>query len=249
MQRAELDARGGEARRQETIALGGLRFLTGVRGAFDVPDVPLRRLSHRLGPLPRYLDAARLFRPEINMARAGVIARQAQVRLERARLYPDIGVGLRWTWARAPHVTDQRNPFVRDDFNKHYYGAGLGLEWKLDILPARARLAAANAELEEMRATERFALGGVGVEVEQAYAEARDAEVRLEAYSRAVGFAKQWLVKVQQGIDVGTMDEEELAEPAKEYALKRFAQLTAIYDYNMALARLELATGWNGVAE
>ncbi|MEB2313758.1 MAG: TolC family protein [Sorangiineae bacterium] len=248
MYRAEIDARDSEVTRQEAIALAGLRFLTGVRGAFDIPDVPLRRNPHALAPLARYLQAARLFRPEINMARAGVVARQAQVEMERARYYPDLALGLNARWARAPEVTDQTNPYVLDSGNYLRYGAALVMRWKLDFLPQSARLAQAQAQLEETRATERYALGGVAVEVEQAFAEAEDAARRLDAYTRATGYARQWLIKVQQGIDVGTFEDEDIVDPAKEYALKRFAQMSATYDYDLAIAKLALATGWDSIA-
>lgn len=249
MYRAELDARESEGRRQESIALAGLRFMTGIKGGFDIPDEPLRRLPHTLAPLPQYLSAARLYRPEVNMARAGVVARKAQVRLEEARYFPDLALGLSARWARAPEVEDQLNPYVRDDGNYLRYGAALVLRWKLDFLPQSARLSQAQAQLEEMRATERFALGGVGVEVEQAFAEAADAARRLDAYTRATSYARQWLIKVQQGIDVGTYDDEDIVEPAKEYALKRFSQMSATFDYNMAFAKLALVTGWDAVTE
>ena len=135
------------------------------------------------------------------MARAGVAARTAQLRLERSRYFPDVGVGLSARWSRAPLVTDQMNPFYLDNANFLRYGAAVVLRWKLDLLPQAAREAQAAAQLEEMRATERYALGGVGVEVEQAFQEAKDAERRLDAYTRAASYARQWLIKVQQGID------------------------------------------------
>ena len=248
MHRADLEAKESEAERQERIALAGLRFLTGVRGAFDIPDEPLRRHPHSLGPLPRYLKAAQLFRPEINMARAGVLARRAQVRLEKARYYPDLGLGLSAKWARAPEVTDQTNPYVKDPGNYFHYGAALVLRWKLDFLPQSARLAQAEAKLEEMRATERYATGGVAVEVEEAFAEARSAKKRLDAQKRSLKLAKQWLIKVQQGIDIGTFEDEDIVDPAKEYALKRFAYMSAVFDYNVAVAKLGVATGWDSVS-
>jgi outer membrane protein TolC len=247
MYRAELDARQSEARRQERIALSGLRFLTGVQGPMDIPDKPLKRVRHSLAPLPRYLEAARLFRPEVNMARAGVMARQAQVRLERSRYFPDVGLALRASYARAPEVTNQVNPYVNDPANRFYYSAALALRWKLDFLPQSARVAQAEAQLEEIRATERYALGGVATEVESAYAEASDAATRADAYTRAVTYARQWLIKVQQGIDVGTFDDEDIVSPAREYALKRFSQMSAIYDYNIAMAKLAQVTGWDAV--
>jgi outer membrane protein TolC len=248
MHRAELTARRGEARQQERIALAGLRFYTGVQTGFDIVDRPLEKVAHTLGPLARYLGAARLHRPEVNMARAGVLAREAQVDLERARYFPDLGLGLSAKWARAPEIDDQVNPFVRDDANFFRYGAALVLRWKMDFFPTAARVAQAEAQLEEQRATERFALGGVGVEVETAFEEAKAAEQRLDAYRDATRFAKQWLVKVQQGIDVGTFEDEDIVDPAKEYALKKFALMTATFDYNVALSKLAAATGWAAVA-
>jgi outer membrane protein TolC len=221
-----------------------LRFYTGVKGSFDIPDKPLAQVPHTLGPLSRYLEAARLFRPEVNMARAGIAARSAQVRLERARYFPDLGVVLSAKYARAPEVTNQVNPYVSDSANRFFYGAALALKWKLDFLPQSARVAQAEAQLEEIRATERYAIGGVGVEVEQA----KDAERRVDAYARALGYAKQWLIKVQQGIDVGTFDDEDIVSPAKEYALKRFAHMSAVYDYNLAMSKLAQVTGWESIA-
>jgi outer membrane protein TolC len=248
MYRADLEARQSEATRQEAIALSGLRYLTGDGPDVDVRDVPLRQLSHRLGPLARYLSAAQLYRPEVNMARAGVLAREAQVRMERAKFFPDLALGLSFSYSAAPLIEDQRNPFVKDNANYLSYGAALVLKYRLDFLPQSARLAQANAQLEEQRATERYALGGVGTEVEQAFREAEDAARRLDAYTRATSYAKQWLVQVQEGIDVGTFEDQDIVDPAKEYATKRFLQMNATFDYNVALARLALATGWDVVA-
>lgn len=247
MQRAELEARESEAVEAEQVALASLRFLTGVEAGLDIPDRPLEQVGHRLGPVSRYLEAARLFRPEINMARAGVLARKAQVRLERAKFYPDIGLVLAARLVRAEEVTDQRNPFAHDPANFASYGFGLALRWKVDFLPQSARVAQAEAQLEEVRATERFALGGVGVEVEKAFAEAEAASKRLDAWTRATQFARQWLIKVQQGIDIGTFDAEDIVEPSKEYALRKFSQMSATYDFNIAIAQLAQATGWDGM--
>jgi outer membrane protein TolC len=245
MYRADLEVRESEAMRQEAIALASLRFLTGGGPAADVPDAPLRQNSHRLGPISRYLSAARLYRPEVNMARAGVLAREAQTRIERAKFFPDLALGLNFGYSAAPQVEDQKNPFVRDSANYLYYGAALAFRYKLDFLPQSARLAQANAQLEEQRATERYALGGVGTEVEVAFREAQDAARRLDAYARAASYAKQWLVQVQEGINVGTYDDPDVVDPAREYALKRFLQMNATFDYNVALAKLGQATGWD----
>jgi len=246
--RFELEGRRAEALRYESIALASLEFLTGVRQGFDIPDVPLEPSTRQLGPVTRYLEAARLHRPEINMARAGLVARQAQVELAKAKFYPDLGVGLSASWARAPEVADQLNPYVRDDANYLRYGAALVFRWSLDFLPNQARVDQAKADLEELRQTERYALGGVGVEVETAYAQVADAMLRERAYGEAQKVARRWLIAVQQGIDIGTRAESELVEPARQWATHRFNYLSAVMDLNVAWSNLALVTGWDEIA-
>jgi len=246
--RAELEGRRSESMRFEAIALASLRFLVGVSAGFDIDVNELKIAKHRLGPVNTYLMAARLHRPDVNMARAGLEARKAQLELARAKLYPDIGVGLSGSWARAPEVADQLNPYVRDDANYFRYGFAAAMRWNLDFLPAAARIAQAQAQLEQTRAVERFALGGVGVEVETAYAEVQDAARREKAYGQAEGYAKRWMIQVQQGIDLGTQEEKDLVDPARQYALQRFSHLNAIMDLNVALSKLALVTGWDAIA-
>ncbi len=246
---AEMRARRSELERQSGIAKSGLKFLIGVNEPFDVVDEPLPQPRHRLSELSYYLTVARVHRPEVNMARAGVLARQAQLEVERSKYLPDIGAILNFSWSQAPEVTDQRNPFVRDPGNFLLFGAGIGMRWKLDFFAQSTRVDQAKARLNEVQATERFALGGIATEVEKAYLEAVDAEKQLLAYSEAAGYARQWLIIVQQGIDIGAYEDSELIGPAKEYALKRFSEMNATFEYNVALAKLAQVTGWSVVAD
>lgn len=244
---SELDIREAEASRYVTVALAGLRFYTGVPD-LDIHDEPLRPPKHQIGHVTRYLQAAGVYRPEMAMVKAGVTARQAQVQLARAGLFPDIGLGLQLGITAAPQIADQINPYVVDPGNFFRYGAAVVFQWKLDFLPQTAKIRFAEAELDEIRAQQRFALGGVAAEVEQAYAEVVDWKKRVDIYARAVQTAKRWLVMVQSGIDVGTIADKELLDPAKAYALNRFNQLNAIMELDMAMSRLAKATGWDAIA-
>jgi outer membrane protein TolC len=244
---AEIDVREAEVDKYDHQALAGLRFYTGV-AELDIPDAPLRAPKHQLGHVTRYLAAAQLYRPEVAMARAGIDARQAQVQLARAQLFPDIGLGLSVGFTSAPAVADQINPFVTDPGNYFHFAAGVVFQWNLDFLPAAARIRFAEAQLEEVRAQQRLATGGVGAEVEVAYAEVQDWQRRVDAYARAVKTAKRWLVMVQEGIDVGTTPDKDLLEPAKAYATNKFNQLQAVMELDMAMSKLALATGWDAIA-
>jgi outer membrane protein TolC len=246
--RYELDGRRAEAHRYEAIALASLQFLTGEAPGFDIPSDPLRVGKRQLGPVVEYLQAARVNRPDINMVKAGILAREAQVALAQSRYYPDLGLGVSVVWARAPEVTDQLNPFVRDDANYLRYGAALVFRWQLDFLPNAARVEQAKAQVEELRETERYALGGIGVEVETAYAQVVDAQSREQAYGAAQRTARQWMIAVQQGIDVGTKEDADLVDAAKQWATQRFNHLTAMMDLNVAWSNLALATAWDELA-
>lgn len=241
--RSDLTVRESEAEKQETVALAGLRFLTGEGDGLNVPDEPLVPLRHGLGTLSEYLASAERHRPEAGMALAGVAARQASLKLEKSKLFPDIGVGLSAKWTYAPEITDQTNPFVRDDGNRIGFGIGLVMRYKLDFLPQSARISFAKAQLDEVQATRQWALGGIAQQVKDAYAEVQDTRRRLKAMSDASRLAKQWMLRVQQGIEVGTMDDEDIVLPAREYATKRFGEMAATYEYNVALAKLAQATG------
>jgi outer membrane protein TolC len=246
--RADLAVRRSEAEKQEKVALSALRFLTGQGNWLDVPNEPLQSEQIQLEPLSEYLGMAQLNRPELGMAKAAVDARKCQVKLETSKLFPDLGLGLSAKWAYAPEITDQTNPFVRDNGNFLYYTAGLLLKYKLDFMPQIAKLSQAKSQLTEIIATEQFAKSGIAQQVTDAYSEVEEASQKLKTLTEAVKIAKQWLVKVQQGIEVGTMEDEDLVAPAKEYALKRFAEIMATYEYNVALARLSQTTGVKGIS-
>lgn len=248
--RAEIGARMGEVMKGERLATAGLKFLTGLDElALVVPDEPIKPPKKPLVDVVVYLAAAKIHRPEIKMVKAGVEARAAQLDFAKARLYPDIGLGLSFGWANSPVVTDQTNPYIVDNANYLRYAAGVVFKWNLDLMPAAARVHYAEAQLEELRDTEKYALGGVGVEVETAYAAAEDAAVREKAYAEAESLAKRWVATVSAAISIGTKDDKEIIDPLRYYLLDRFAHLQAIMDLDVAISSLSLATGDESIAE
>ncbi len=245
--RDEVTARAGEARRGETYALAALRFFTGVQSSFDIPDEPLKRPDVPLAPVVRYLSAARLFRPEVAQARAAVVAREALVDLQRARYFPDIGIGLGASYGVYPSITTQSTALLGNP-NHFYLGGAFGARWSLDILPNAARVARTEADLEESRATLRYALGGIGVEVENAYAVVLETKNREESWMRAEHRSKQWISTVQDAIDLGTKNENSLNEPLRIYINARVQHMYALMEYNVALSDLARVSGWDSAA-
>lgn len=244
---AEIGARRSEARKSERVALAGLRFYTG-DDTLRIPDEPLAASTRRLASLVEYQTAARSYRPDVRMARAGIEAREAQVRLSQSGFFPDLGLALQMGVSAAPEVANQINPFVSSDANYFHYGAALVFQWKLDVVPQWARLKQAQAQLDEVQALDRKALTGVGAEVEEAYAEVIDWQSRLETYRTAVKYAKRWLATVQQAIDVGTLEDKEIIDPARAYAEQRYNVLRASMELDLAWSKLAKVTGWDALA-
>ncbi len=246
--RDELLARIAEARRGESYATAALRFLTGVQTAFDIPDEPLKRPDVVVGPVVRYLTAARLFRPDVNIARAGVVARRAQVDFARANLFPTLGLGGNFNYSIAPSIVPASSGFNGVAGNGLSAVGAFGIDWPLDLLPRNARVHQAEAQLEEARSLERLALGGVAVEVENAYAIAVEAKTKEENWDRAEHRARHWMSFIQDAIDLGTKDERSLIEPLRAYVFARANHAQSLMDFNVALSELARVSGWDAAA-
>ena len=246
--RDEVLARAADADRGESYALAALRFLTGIPTGFDVPDMPIKKPDTELAPIVRYLGAARLFRPEVNMARAGIEARKAELALGRARFFPDIGVVLNANYSVFPTIVSQSSWYSAGTPNYLGYGIALGARWSLDLPTNAARVAQSESRLEEVRALERLALGGIAVEVENAYASALEARTREEHWDRAEHRARQWIATIESQVDLGTKDERALIEPLRAYVFTRLEHLRAMNDANVSLSELARVSGWDAAA-
>jgi outer membrane protein TolC len=249
--RAEMKARLGEVEKGERMGMSALRFLTGVAAPapLEVPDEPISGPRKALVDELVYLASARIHRPELRQLKEGIRAREAQVDFAKARLFPDIGIGVSFGYSNAPVIADQTNPFVVDNANYLRYGAGVLFRWNLDLLPGSARVRYAEWQLAETRDLEQFALGGVGVEVTSAFANARDAVVREQAYGEAEGLAKRWVATVSAAMSIGTKEEREIIDPLRAYLTNRYNHLQAIMDLDVAMSQLAVSTGDESIAE
>ncbi len=245
----QLIARAGDPDKGETFAMAALRFFTGVESDFDIADKPNTRPDTVLGPLVEYLAAARLYRPEVNQARAGIVARRAQLDLQRARFFPDIGILLAANYNSFPSITSQNNFWSANSaLNSFGFGFGVGARWSLDLLPNAARVMQVESQLEEARSMERYALGGIGVEVENAYGTALEARKREEQWARLEHRTREWIVSTQDAIDLGTKQESALLEPLRVYIDARVNHIYSLMDVNIAQSELARVTGWDAAA-
>ena len=195
-----------------------------------------------------YLQAARVNRPEVNMVRAGLIAREAQVDLARSQLFSRYRAGLSATWARAPRGGRSAEP-VRA--RRRATSCATGPPWCSAGSDPSQRGAGRASEGADGRAPRDRALRlgwHRGRGRDRVRAGARRAGAREQAYGAAQKTARQWIIAIQQGIDVGTKEDADIVDAARQWATQKFNHLTAMMDLNLAWSNLALATAWDDIA-
>ena len=241
--RADLRARRAEATRAERVTRITLGLLTGAGEDFDIVDEPLCPLRGDLGPLGRHVARAVASRPEVAMLQAGIAARRAAVSIQQYAYYPDLFLGLTAAVSSAPTIADQPNPFAANNVNYAYWGAGIGLRWTFDPLANRQRVRRLSEELSMTEAQQRLALGGMRVEVIDAYERAAEWREREAAWNDGEGAGYEWFTRVFQGFQSGAVETGDLLTPLQRYLLARFSHLQAIFELDAALSQLAYVTG------
>jgi outer membrane protein TolC len=153
------------------------------------------------------------------------------------------------SFARTPGITDINNPFVIDRGNFAGAFAGLVAKWKLDFAGTSARVKAAKAEIESLKAKAEEAEQGIEVEVTALFEQLQDAKRRLGSWTRSEKETRKWFVSAGQGYEVGTTEARELVDAIEAYFSARSKRLMATAEYNLAIAGLEKATSMPLVAE
>ncbi len=163
-----------DAVRLGELALSGLVKLTGQPEAAFQPPEKLAALEASLEDEAHYLAVARKERGELRALRGVRQIQALRVSFEKRRFLPDFFLGAYFTWARAWAVEQQPSPFAYDPYNSWFAGAGLGLEFKLDLPRQLLALDEARAEERKLTAQQQALVQKVEMDVEQAFKEARD---------------------------------------------------------------------------
>ncbi|MGZ3426924.1 MAG: TolC family protein, partial [Polyangia bacterium] len=218
------------------LGLSGLRILID-DGDADIDDSELEVTDTGAVPLAFYEDAARTHRPEARMLSAGTEAARAGRSLQLANLLPDLGLAMSFTYAYAQSVDDPQNAFMN---HPNALGAGfsLVLRYNLDVPERLATRAKAVADERTITARRRQALGGIYIEIENAWLDARAARRRSELLAHSEKVARGWYNAVDQNLQVGVAESRDLVDAARNFFELRMRHLQSIMDVNMATATL-----------
>lgn len=228
---AEVEARIHEAEKLQTLSRAALATLTGSKTEAD--DLILEVMQGTPNDLDSYLKLARQHRPEVGMLKAGSLARQAAVDLERSKFYPDLllvamaGVGY------ASSVDDPQNAFYSDPFNFMSAGFGLALRWKFDQVQQYGRYRVARAEAGQTEALRREALAGIELEVQKTLIDLTEALQRKSTAKKGEKAARSWLIATSQNLQAGLAEPKDLTDSLVAFFTLRLKYLQAIFDVNV----------------
>ncbi|MCZ6807734.1 MAG: TolC family protein [Deltaproteobacteria bacterium] len=239
---SEIESRESEALRLEASARVALEILSGIKPAI-VPECALEPVKSEILELSEHLDRALANRPEVEQLNAAKSAREANLVVKRAGYLPDIILALAANFASTPIVTDIDNPFIIDRGNFRAAFAGLVAKWELDFAGTNARIKAAKAEIESLKAKTEEAHRGIELEVTALFEHLQDSKRRMNSWARAERETRKWFISAGQGYEVGTMSAKDLEDSIEGYLSARSKHLMAIAEYNLAIAGLEQATG------
>ena len=243
---SEVSYNHGKVRRAEELTKAALVEALGIgpEADIDVKDTGLLPQANELRSLDFYVAETFKNRPEWSQLEAGIRAKKSLLSAAKRNYYPNLFVAVPFRYAVAPNRDDQKNPFVSDELNELRGGPVVGLRWEFSLGGTRAKIEQAEEELKKLLAQRDQATTGFPVEIRKALLEVQELKERLDATNKTRKAARS-LVASSAGIrELGVQDLKELFETYGLYTKTTSDYYLAVHGYNLALARLSKAVGF-----
>jgi outer membrane protein TolC len=243
--RSEIEARVLEAQRGHDLAKAGLRALIGpgAPADLDVDEDPLASLTVPSRELGQYTDMAHSKRPEVKALDRMVAAKRALADLEWRRQLPDFVLLGTAAYAYASSIDHPKNAFANNPYNTSGVGVAAALRMPLDLFTKNASAHKLRAEAQEAEFRRSEALGGINFEVEKAFAEMKEADLRLKALQKGEKASRQWIAAIMQNVSVGLAETKDFSDALLAFFQSRARVLQGQYDYNVAVASMTRVSG------
>ncbi len=236
--------------KKAALAREGLRIQLGMeRGTeFSIQDEHLTPVDFEIQDFEYYLERNRKNNPKNRLLDIGVKASEAQYRLEKRKLAPDIGIGGFYEFGHTVKpisgvdLTDDFN----DPFNFNRVGFGLRIKGEINIKSYLAKTRAAQAEYFKNSLNKSIADEGLELDLKDAYLNVLQTREAMENGYRAMKLARQYVFLTKTNVDIGVGDKKDYSDALQAYLVSRGRYLESVFNYNVAVATLELKSG--GVA-
>jgi outer membrane protein TolC len=237
----ELDERRLEAEAVLDQGLIALRLLARLE-----PSDPVHTAQRLKDYVPLLADSeeaavvlARAHRVEFKALQAALRASQSAVSYAKASLLPNLILGGFVRYAFAPSADDQASPFAYDPFNIFTGGAGLMLNWNLDVPKSMMLIDEAGARKRQLLAQQRALYGKTEMDVRKVWKRVERADTMRKLARKGTKAARGWLVVKSDSFEAGLATFGDVAKAVRAYYERRIKEISASYE--IALARVKLA--------
>jgi outer membrane protein TolC len=222
------------SRLQLSILLG-IETTAGSAAAALEPSGELRYRGYA-PDLNECLAYASVERPEVKAREIDVAMEDAQLQLDRSEMRPHVDVFTGY------EVYSELDPLVGREFN-HGYVLGVNANWHVfDGFATRGRMMATRARRDAAMHALEAARASVSTDVRSAFLDLQQAQRTLEVETNSVANADQSLDIAKANLATGLGTQLDVLQAATDVTRTRTTRLTAIYQHNVALARLARAT-------
>ena len=237
--------------KKAALAREGLRIQMGMeRGTtFALQDEHLTPVETEIKDFDYYLEMNRKNNPKNRLLDIGLRASEAQYRLEKRKIAPDVGLGGFYEFGRTAKsisgvaLTDDFN----DPFNFNRVGFGLRIKGDINVKSYLAKTRGAQADYYKNALNKSIADEGLELELKDAYLTVLQTREAMENGYRAMKLARQYVFLTKTNVDIGVGDKKDYSDALQAYLVSRGRYLEAVFNYNVAVATLELRAG--GVAQ
>ena len=206
-------------------------------------ETELQPLAFELGSLDDYFALGLRNRSEMMQAQAGLSAREALVDVARSDFYPKLFLGAEYNGRYAEGRHRQDTPFISDPFLGSGVRAGVGIRQQLNFFQTKAKVEQAEAERNEVAYQREAAEQLVLFEVEEAYRRVRIRQAALEARTKTLEIAGEWLRTEQINFDLELGETRDLIGAARAELESRAGYVQAVRDFNLSVLSLFKAAG------
>jgi len=233
--------------KKAALAEDGLRIQMGMeRGTtFSVQEEHLTPVDVDLKDFDYYLEMNRKNNPKNRLLDIGVAASEAQYRLEKRKLAPDLGFGGFYEFGRTVKpiagvaLTDDFN----DPFNFNRVGFGLRIKGDINIKSYLAKTHGAEADYFKNSLNKSIAEEGLELDLKDAYLSVLQSKEAMENGYRAMKLARQYVFLTKTNVDIGVGDKKDYSDALQAYLVSRGRYLESVFNYNVAVATLEVKAG------
>ena len=206
---------------------------TSDKAAFEVTGQLQYRPRHP--DLNECLARADTERPEIKAKEKAIEIEDRQADLDRSALRPQVEAFSGY------EVYNERDPNIGPEFN-HGYVVGLNARWHIfDGFATKGRLQATRARREAAVQALKSVRLSVASEVRSAFLDIQQADHILESETKNVQTADESLEIAKANLGAGLGTQLDILQAATDVTRTRTTRLGAIFQHNVALARLARA--------